>query len=152
MGTSEAKQAPRWDRALLEALWLEPVHDCFEMLLLRDMCMLAAEDGRVSINLLAQRFRNFFRKRIVEGKQEERPDVSAAEPRLCEQSVEWWERMIAEQLNSDLKGTLLLQEGNEMFWHPQLWPFWTIGFRKAIRNIAEIRLIEYFDTRVEGGW
>jgi hypothetical protein len=152
MSTTEAKQVPDWDRALLDALWSTPVHDCFEMLLVRDMCMLAADDGRVSVNLLAQRFRNFFRKRTVEGKREESPDVSAAEPRLCEQSVEWWEHMIADQLNSELKGSLLLQEGSEMVWHPQLWPFWTTGFRKALRNVAETRLIEYFDTRVEGGW
>jgi hypothetical protein len=152
MGTSEARQAPGWDRALLEALWHAPVNDCFEMLLVRDMCMLATDDGRVSVNLLAQRFRNFFRKRTVEGKHEERPDVSSAEPRLCEQSVEWWEGMIAEQPNSDLKGTMLLHEGKELVWNPALWSRWTIGFRKALRNVAETRLIEYFDTHVEGGW
>jgi len=152
MSTSEVAQAPAWDRALLDALWRTPVNDCFEMLLVRDMCMLAADDGRVSINLLAQRFRNFFKKRTVEGKREESPDVSAAEPRLCEQSVEWWEHMITDQLNSELKGTMLLQDGSVMIWHPELWSRWSIGFRKALRNVAETRLIEYFENHVEGGW
>jgi hypothetical protein len=154
MGLSTPEQRPLagWDHALLEALWRQPVHDSFRMLLLRDMCLIAGQDGRVPIKTLAQRFRNFFRKRSLEGKHEERDDVSSAEPRLCEQSIEWWEHIILEQPYADLKGDLLLHEGEDLLWISELWTSWSTGFRKALRNTAETRLIEYFEIHVEGGW
>ncbi len=152
---NEAKSAASWDRALLDSLFGEPVGDPLRLLILRDMALIADDTGGAPIAILAQRFRNFFHKRCQEGKREERADVLASafasnEP-LSGKPLDWWQRFIAERARANASD-LVVHDGERLAFRSELWARWTPGFRKALRNIAEARLIEYFDTRVEGGW
>ena len=145
MGTNP-RTTPDWDRALLDSLFRELMDDCLCMLLLRDMALIADDDGRAPIGTLAQRFRNFFSKRHQEGKQEERIHVL-----VSNQSLEWWQRVIAERATVQASD-FFVRENDYLAFRTELWTNWTPGFRKALRNVAETRLIEYFETRVDGGW
>lgn len=152
---SERPASTIWDRALLDALFREPMSDCIRMLILRDMALIADESGRAPLATLAQRIRNFFAKRRQEGKTEERTEVLAIYPRHNEQdaqhSIELWRQWISDYAMSEIDD-LMLPEDDHLTFLPELWMRWTPSFRKALRNIAETRLIEYFDSQVEGGW
>jgi hypothetical protein len=140
-----------WDRALLDSLFGEPTDDCLRMLLIRDMALIADENGRAPIATLAQRFRNFFRKRSQEGKREERAEILASDQPLSGQSLDWWQRIVTERSTANASD-FVIQDRDYLVFRSELWSRWTPGFRRALRNIAEARLLEYFDTRVEGGW
>lgn len=148
---TNADEAGHWDRPLLDSLFREPMSDCLRMLILRDMALIADDAGRAPIATLAQRFRNFFRKRCQEGKREERAEVLASREPLSEQSLEWWQKSINDYAVAEIDD-FVFRNDDHLAFRPELWPHWTPGFRKALRNVAEARLIEYFDTRVEGGW
>jgi hypothetical protein len=145
----------KWDEAALNLVWQSPPSDALVLLLVRDMCLIADDHGRAPLLTLATRFRNFFRKRVQEGKAE--LDVTGAaslginEP-WREQSIEWWSATIASRILPNIYRDWLTCDGNDVSWSPELWAGWSPGFRKALRNAAEIRLIQYFETRVEGGW
>jgi hypothetical protein len=146
-----AMNAKIWDRPLLDSLFSEPMDDCLRMLILRDSALIANESGRAPLSTLAQRFRNFFLKRRQEGKHEERAEVFASDQPLSDKSVDWWQRKIVERATATASDFVVYADDYVVF-HPERWSRWTPGFRKALRNIAEARLLEYFDTRVEGGW
>jgi hypothetical protein len=139
-----------WDTPLLDSLFRQPVEDSLGVLLLRDMCLIADAQGHAPLNTLAQRFRNFFRRRRSEGKQEERADVLAG-TLFSDQTVEWCEHKIVESALPHVS-QFLRAEGADIAFRPDTWSGWSPGFRKAVRHMTDIRLIEYFDTRVEGGW
>lgn len=144
----------QWDEAALNLLWQSPLSHPLALLLVRDMCLIADENGRAPLLTLATRFRNFFRKRAQEGKAEfDVPEIAnlGVSGHLGEQSVEWWSATIASRVSNAYLGWLG-SDGDHIVWNPQVWARWSSGFRKALRNAAEIRLIEYFETRVEGGW
>jgi hypothetical protein len=157
MGTSanEARTTVAWDSALLDSLFREPMDSCVRLLIVRDMALIADDSGRAPIATLAQRFRNFFRKRLQEAKAEERPqmvaETCASNGPLCEQSLDWWQRMTVDRALASV-GDLVFYDGDHLAFRAEHWSRWTPGFRKALRNIAEARLIEYFETRVDGGW
>ncbi len=136
-----------FDRALLEELWRAAVDDPLALLLLRDMCLIADADGRAPIHTLALRSRNFFRKRRAEGKAEGADPASLG---WGDQPVAWWAEQIA---GAPLKALsrLLRRQGDDIRF-AELWTHWTPGFRRAVRHMADLRLIEYFETRVAGGW
>ncbi len=140
-----------WDDQLLEELFRDPLSDSLRMLILRDMALIADDAGRAPLATLAQRFRNFFAKRQQEGKREERDEVLASRGALSQRSLESWHKFISEHVLAEVSDFVLAEEERLAF-RPELWARWSPGFRKALRNIAETRLIEYFETRVEGGW
>lgn len=141
----------KWDSAVLDEVLHSRGADPLRMLLVRDMCLIANEDGRAPLLTLATRFRNFFRKRGQEGKAELDPGAIAT-LRIAgspgEQTVDWWSATIVERLLDER----LSQHGDDLLWRSELWSGWSAGFRKALRNAAEIRLIEYFENNVVGGW
>lgn len=145
-----------WDRSLLDQLWQSPTHDPLVLLLLRDMALIADDHGRAPLVTLATRFRNFFRKRRAEGKAERAPDEAAhaIPPPTApgEWTVESWIEIILARALAGLNSQLMHRDGDGLVWNAGLWSHWTPGFRKALRNVAETRLIEYFDSRVQGGW
>lgn len=145
----------QWDEAALELLLRSPLSHPLAILLVRDMCLIADDDGRAPLLTLATRFRNFFRKREQEGRAGLDVPVAAdmaAETPLSQQSMDWWSAMIVDRVLPATPCDWLGCDGDYIAWNPQVWVRWSSGFRKALRNAAEIRLIQYFETRVEGGW
>ncbi len=139
---------------MLDAFLHEEMSDSLRMLILRDMALIADDSGRAPLPTLAQRIRNFFSKRLHEGKCQEHSQVLArvlsgqnAEP----QKLELWEKLISDYAAASLSDLVAIDK-DVLTFRPDLWLRWTPSFRKALRNIAETRLIEYFETRVEGGW
>jgi hypothetical protein len=143
---AKAGTAATWDQELLDSLFREPMRDSLRMLMIRDMALLAGNTGRAPVATLAQRFSNFFGKRHQEGKREERTHVL-----VSNQSLEWWQRVIRERAAREIRD-LMIVDGDYLAFKPERWPQWTPGFRKAVRNVAETRLIEYFESRVETPW
>ncbi len=148
--------AGTWDHALLDAIWQIRLRDPLALLLLRDMALIADHQGRAPLVTLATRFRNFFRKRRAEGKAEfaalDSTVVAASGFDSGEWTVEWWTEAILSRALTDLNAKLMHRDGDSLVWATGTWTRWSPGFRKAIRNIAETRLIEYFDTKAAGGW
>lgn len=145
-----------WDRRLLDTIWEAQADAPLSLLLLRDMALIADGNGRAPLVTLATRFRNFFRKRRAEGKAElahsETPHAPTATAVPGEWTVEWWTEAILTRALTGMNSGLMHRDGDDLVWNPDTWPHWTPGFRKALRNVAEARLIEYFETRVAGGW
>ncbi len=143
-----------WDRALLEALFQQQMSDCVPMLIIRDLALVADNDGRAPLPTLAQRFRNFFAKRSQERKCRERPEVLTSVLQGSTSSsddLESWRTLISDYASAELRDLVLVDE-DVLAFRPDLWSRWPPGFRKALRDLAEMRLIEYFETLVKGGW
>lgn len=147
------KEVRKWDGAALDHV--RAIEGPLLLLLLRDMCLIAADDGRAPLATLATRFRNFFHKRTQEGKVEMDAETAArlrAVGKLGAQSIEWWSVAISECVLEQRGPAWLSRDGNAVVWNQDLWASWSAGFRKALRNAAETRLIEYFEKHIEGGW
>lgn len=145
----------RWDKDALDSMLQASGMDPLALLLVRDMCLISDDDGRAPLVTLATRFRNFFRKRAVEGKAEldATSKASLKIPGLAGgQSVEWWSAAITERVLPRAPRDWLRCEGCDVVWNSGLWTRWSSGFRKALRNAAEIKLIDYFEANVHGGW
>lgn len=141
---------PSWNQDLLESIWhagprSEFAADPIAMLVVRDMCMIADGTGRAPLATLATRFRNFFRKR-----REEHKNAGVDFPPELIDSVEHWAEAIRN--NRVFSDRLMLLIGDDLAWKPELWSHWSQGFKKALRNMAELKLIEYFETHVPGGY
>ena len=149
--TARSKKNAAWDRELLQELFREPLSDCLRVLIVRDLALIADDAGRAPLATLAQRFRNFFGKRQQEAKREERAEVLGSGEALSQRSLAWWQKSIKEYALAEVDDFVVPEEDHLAF-RPELWAKWSPAFRKALRNIAETRLIEYFETRVEGGW
>lgn len=145
-----------WDTALLNTIWQGPPQEPLALLLLRDMALIADVHGHAPLVTLATRFRNFFRKRRAEGKAElapaGAPHEAAPEATPGEWTVEWWTEIILKRALVGLNSELMHRDGNDVAWNSDLCSRWSPGFRKALRNLVEAKLIEYFETRVQGGW
>ncbi len=143
-----------WDRALLDALLHEDMSDSLRMLIVRDMALIADDAGRAPLPTLAQRIRNFFSKRLHEGKCKEHSEALAGVlygKNAERQNLQAWEKLISAYAAASV-GDFVAIDKDVLTFRPDLWSRWTPSFRKALRNVAETRLIEYFETRVEGGW
>lgn len=144
-----------WDSPTLDLIWHAQPKEPLAVLLLRDMALVADEHGRAPILTLATRFRNFFRKRRAEGKSElaegEVPHVAdAGVP--GEWTVEWWAETVVTRGLVGMNCEFMHRSGEELVWNADCWTRWSPGFRKALRNVAEAKLIEYFERNAEGGW
>jgi hypothetical protein len=151
----DAMSGAGWDSQLLNTLWQAEGHDPLALLLLRDMALIADEHGHAPLVTLATRFRNFFRKRRAEGKAELAAgdvDAAASPAEPGEWTVEWWTEDIVNRALDGMNRQLMHRVGEDMAWNAASWSSWSPGFRKALRNIAEAKLIEYFERRVAGGW
>lgn len=124
-----------WNRELLDSLWREPMDGFMRMLIIRDMALIADENGCAQAGVLAQRFRNLFAKRQHE---------------LSDRPVDWWTGEISKTAESII-GDLCTVDGSTVAFKNDLWLSWSDGFRKALRDVAEARVIEYLETH-EGGW
>lgn len=147
----EPRRSAPWDDEFLDSFWREPLPDPLLALLVRDMCMVADEQGRAPLEILATRFRNFFRKRREEGRtpldaaRATHLGVEAAD--LADQTVPWWRERVVEIA---CETELFHCETESVLWVPGLWSNWSAGFKKALRNIAEAKLIAYFEKANAG--
>ncbi len=152
----QTNSAPLWDQVLLNRVWRLSCDDPTSLLLLRDMALIADDHGHAPLVTLATRFRNFFRKRRADGKAElapgEMPHPSAPPAPPGEWTVEWWTETILSRALTGMSSQLIHRDGEDLVWDADGWSQWSPGFRKALRNVAEAKLIEYFETRVAGGW
>lgn len=124
---------------------------CYKMLLLVEMIDNADSDGRVSLELLARKFRDFFQTRVAQGKREENPK-RFIRGRLSERSEESWKAVIPAQPVHHLGPKFLIDEGLSVRWAPEILSRWTPSLKKELRDAAMQRLITYFTKYVPGGF
>jgi hypothetical protein len=145
-----------WDSAILDAIWNAQPQEPLPLLLLRDMSLIADEHGRAPIVTLATRFRNFFRKRRAEYKAElaqgDIPGATDASAVPGEWTIERWAETVVTRGLVGMNRDFMHRDGEELVWNADRRARWSPGFRKALRNVAEAKLIEYFERNVEGGW
>jgi hypothetical protein len=142
-----------WDKKFLECIWGERMTLCYKMLLIKEMMDHADEQGSLALRVLAKQFKAFFEERRAAGKIEDNPNrFKRGEALLSERSIEDWERNILSEPVAHLKSLPLEVDGSIIRWSPEYWQRWSPGFRRAVRNTAEVRLIEYFDRSVPGGF
>ena len=147
-----AEQIGSWDGTVLDQIWSEPMVLCYKALLFIAMSDLADTAGRASFDAVCDYFSRFYRDRRDGGRIEENPRRFPAGTLPSERSHDEWTRVIRAEPLRRVKNGLLLDENAEIAWDPSRWGTWSHGFRKAIRNTAETRLIEYFDKYVPGGY
>jgi hypothetical protein len=140
---------PRSYQELLYEIQRQPMTLCYKMLLVIEMVDRADSNGRVPIDVLAQSFSTFFRRRADEGKPEENPNRSHGS--LSLRSLSYWAATIREQPVRRLGERFLIDEGKTIRWAPEIWTQWSPDLRADIRDTAQKRLIHYFE-RYAGGW
>lgn len=124
---------------------------CYKMLLLIEMIDHADVEGRVPVELIAQRFHAFFRARIAQGKAEENPN-RFKRGQLSDRSLEAWKSVIRAQPVRHLGQKFLIDEGDSIRWAPAILGRWTPALKKELRDAAMQRLITYFTRYVPGGF
>jgi hypothetical protein len=141
-----------WDREVLDQIWQEPMALCYKPLLFMAMVDLADVSGRTSIQSISQYFSNFYQDRRKRDRVEENPKRFPAGNLPSDRSLSEWERVIRSEPLRRISDGIIQDEGPTVCWDEQRWSTWSSGIRKAIRNTAETRLIEYFDKYVPGGY
>ena len=134
---------------LLYDIQRQPMAYCYKMLLLIEMVDRSDEEGRVPIDVLAQCFSNFFRKRAEAGKLEENP--KRTHTKLSDRPLNYWIRTIREQPVRRLGTRYVLDEGSAIRWSSEVWSQWSPSLRADIRDTAQNRLFAYFE-KYAGGW
>ena len=112
---------------------------CYKMLLLTEMAELADSDGRVAVSTLAEHFRAFFARRVLEGKVEENPK-RVKSGLLAGRSISEWERVIRDQPVRYLTESFVVDEINSIRWAARIWSKWSEELREQIRSAAWDRL------------
>lgn len=136
---------------LLYAIEQQPMTLCYKMVLLIAMTELADADGRVPLELLATRFKEFFVGRVAQNKVEENPNrVSPGS--LSARSIQVWERIIREQPVLHLGESFLIDEGTSIRWAPRIRQAWNPDLKKEIHAACFDRLVRYFIRHVPGGY
>jgi hypothetical protein len=143
---------PQWNGELLESIWREKMSLSYKMPLIREMIDAADAGGCVALKEMAGRFQQFFVDRRAAGKMEDNPNRFREEPAISERTLSAWERTILGEPVAHMHEVPIIADGSNLRWRPEVWPMWSDGFKKAIRNTAEVRLIEYFDKSVPGGF
>jgi hypothetical protein len=124
---------------------------CYKMLLLIEVIDNADSDGRISVEVLARKFRSFFQARLAQGKAEENPN-RFRRGLLSQRSIEAWKRVIREQPVHHLGHKFVIDEGNSIRWAPEVLNRWTSNLKKELRDAAMKRLVTYFIKYVPGGF
>ena len=124
---------------------------CYNMLLLTEMAELADSDGRVPVSTLAEHFKAFFARRVLDGKVEENPNRVKI-GLLAGRSISEWERVIREQSVRYLTESFVVDEINSIRWAARIWSKWSEELREQIRSAAWDRLVRYFNKHVPGGF
>jgi hypothetical protein len=142
-----------WDKKLLDSIWTERMTLCYKMLLICEIVDGADSEGKMSLKELAGQFQAFFKERHAQGKAEENPNrFRMGEATLSDRPIEQWERTILEEPVAHIKTLPIKHDGLFVQLAPEVWPTWTPGFRTALKKTAEVRLIEYFENNVPGGY
>jgi hypothetical protein len=124
---------------------------CYKMLLLVEMIDNADSEGRVSVDLLADKFKYFFQQRSVQGKVEENPR-RFRRGTLSQRSAERWKNVIRDQPVQHLGKRFVIDEGAYIRWAPEILSQFTPQLKKELRDAAINRLVRYFDRYVPGGY
>ena len=96
---------------------------------------------------------NVFKDRKAAGKKEDNPNrFKHGEAVLSDRSVEEWEQTMLKEPLAHIKALPIKQDGHAVSWDPVRWRNWSPGFGLAIKKTAEVRLIEYFERSVPGGY
>lgn len=142
-----------WDKKLLDAIWGERMTLCYKMLLICKLIDSADTEGRVSLRKLAEEFQQFFRDRNAAAKKEDNPNrFKHGETVLSDRSVEEWERTILDEPITHIKTLPIRHDEGTISWDLGHWQSWSAGYKLAIKKTAEVRLIEYFEKNVPGGY
>jgi hypothetical protein len=136
---------------LLYAVEIQPMTMCYKMLLLLEMIDNADDDGRVTLDLIAVKFKGFFQKRLTDGKVEENPN-RFHRGRLPDRSLERWKAVIREQPVAHLGPKFVIDEIESVRWASGIWTQWSPGLKRELRDAAMRRLVAYFDKHVPGGF
>jgi len=136
---------------LLYAVEIQPMTMCYKMLLLLEMIDLADPNGRVSLDAIAIKFKNFFRARLADGKAEENPN-RFHRGLLGDRSLEKWKTVIREQPVTHLGSKFIVDEVEYLRWAPDIWTQWNSDLKRELREAAMRRLIAYFQKYVPGGF
>lgn len=136
---------------LLYEIEMQPMTMCYKMLLLLEMIDNADSEGRVGLDFLAMRFREFFLDRSKRGKMLENPN-RFIKGHLSDRSLEKWRSVIREQPVKHLGAKFLIDEGSSIRWSPDILGQWTPELRGDLKNAATGRLINYFQKYVPGGF
>ena len=147
---AQAEEIENWDQEVLEQIWREPMVLCYKALLFMAMIDLVDENGAVSIQSVAQYFSEFYSRRRNAGRVEENPKRFPAGNLPSDRTQSEWERIIRNEPLRRISNGIMQDKGPTIAWDDERWNRWSLGFRKAIRNTAETRLIEYFDRYVPG--
>lgn len=116
----------------------------YKMLLLILMAEMADEDGRVSIGSLAERFKEYFVRRRLEGRQQENPNMTGHD-RLADRTLGKWASTIRVMPVLHLTNRFLIDEVTSVRWAPAIWEKWSTGLKEEIIITATMRLVEYFN-------
>jgi Endonuclease NucS C-terminal domain len=138
-------------REIIHQIEMHEMTLCYKMLLLTEMAELADHDGRVPVKLLAERFKTFFARRVLEGKSEENPKRVQAGV-LSGRSIGEWQKVIREQPVRYLTEEFVIDEINSVKWSSRIWSIWNEHLKEQIRVAAWDRLVRYFNKHVPGGF
>src|ERR1035441_7422339 len=140
--------AAHWDREVLNQIWEERMALCYKPLLLLSTCDHCDAEGRANVRTLAEYFSRFFQNRRETGKVEENPNRFPTGNLPSDRSLSQWEYEIRQEPLRRISKDLLVDEDPTVCWAEDHWTSCSVGFKKALRNTAETRLIEYFETYV----
>ena len=152
MSAGQAEEIGKWDQEVLDQIWQEPMVLCYKALLFMAMIDLVDQNGAASLQSVAQYFSDFYINRRKAEKIEENPKRFSAGNLPSDRSQSEWERIIRTEPLRRIGNGIMQDEGPIVAWDNERWTAWSVGFRRAVRNTAETRLIEYFDKYVPGGY
>ncbi len=141
-----------WDKKLLDSVWAEQMFLCYKMLLLINMLDHVDAEGSVAIRDLASAFSDFFAERNRNGKTEENPKAFTTGWPPSSRSISEWEQVLKNEPLSRMHLEVIGFDDTRAWFVPDSWRKWSLAFKRALRNTAEVRLIEYFENRVPDGY
>jgi hypothetical protein len=121
----------------------------YKMLLLRERIDNPDQDGRVPLDAIALKFKDFFQERLAANKEEENPN-SFHRGRLSDRSIKKWKAVVREQPVEHFCPKFIVDEVEHLKWAPEIWTQWSPDLKRELRDAAMRRLIAYFQKYVPG--
>jgi hypothetical protein len=128
---------------------IQPMTLGYKMLLLRERIDNPDQDGRVPLDAIALKFKDFFQERLAANKEEENPN-SFHRGRLSDRSIKKWKAVVREQPVEHFCPKFIVDEVEHLKWAPEIWTQWSPDLKRELRDAAMRRLIAYFQKYVPG--